>query len=628
MINDIESENDYLNFRPVVEYIVETIRQSGDEPFSIGISGNWGTGKSSLTQMVESKIGKSEDSSSYILVNFDAWLCQGYDDARNLLIMAVFDALKKKASENTTIFAKVKDKFKDLIRKLNWLKVACKVGSVAAGAAIMHSGDMSLSALFPLLAIFADESRQPTRDELKKIRECIASLPEDISAYSREAESPRIPAEITAVRHLFKDILDSLRCRLVVFIDDLDRCLPDTAISTLEAMRLLLFIEGSVFVVAADERMIRNSVKVRFGREDMDDDMVTSYFDKLVQMPISVPRPGVNEIKSYLFMLFLEHARKYGTLNGVKLPQTSFDQAYGLISEKLKTSWKCEITKEILLEAAGAEIDNLKIEIEIADQIAGIMTAAKEIEGNPRLVKRFLNNLIMRYTLAKQHGMGVDFETVVKMQLLERCGSKTAFDTLAKASLQSNDGKVAFLSEAESALEEGKEMDNLQGEWRSNEFLKSWLLMSPKLGNTDLRPLFYLSRTAFTLQLSPVEMSKDGKQVLDILLNADTYRSSLDDDVRKLELPDVTKILNILIRKSRADGFSARSILRMLPIPKVFPDAQGSFLDFLQEVPPDKRASPLFPILKDCTWAQKILLEWKNDKNTDKHMLNLLKRLP
>ena len=627
MINDIESENDYLNFRPVVEYIVETIRQSGDDPFSIGISGNWGTGKSSLTQMVESKIRKSEDSRNYILVNFDAWLCQGYDDARNLLIMAVYDALKKKAVEDQTIFDKVKDKFKDLIRKINWLKVVCKVGSAAAGAAIMHSGDSSLVALFPLLARFAGESRQPTQDELKKIQECVASIPDDVKAYYREVEPPKIPAEITAVRKLLKDILDSLKCRLVVFIDDLDRCLPDTAISTLEAMRLLLFIEGSVFVVAADERMIRNSVKVRFGREDMDDDMVTSYFDKLVQMPISIPRPGVNEIKSYLFMLFLEHARKYGTLNGAKLQQTSFDQAYGLMFEKLKTSWKCEITKDILCEAAGVDIDNLRLEIEIADQIADIMTAAKEIEGNPRLVKRFLNNLIMRHTLARQHGMGVDFEAVVKMQLLERCGSKTAFDSLAKVSLQSKDGKVAFLAEAESALEEGKEIDYLQGEWRDNEFLKSWLLMSPKLGNTDLRPLFYLSRTAFTPQISTSAMSAMGKQVLGVLLGADTYRSSLDEEVRKLEDSDVAKILNILIRKSRTEGFSARSILRMLSIPKIFSDIQEKFLEFLHEVPPDKRASSLVPVLKDCSWATKVLMEWKDDNNTPKNTLNLLKSL-
>lgn len=44
--------------------------------------------------------------------------------------------------------------------------------------------------------------------------------------------------------------------QLVVLIDDLDRCLPDTAIETLEAVRLFVFTSRTAFVVAADEAMI------------------------------------------------------------------------------------------------------------------------------------------------------------------------------------------------------------------------------------------------------------------------------------------------------------------------------------------------------------------------------------
>ncbi|NTV93568.1 MAG: NTPase KAP, partial [Chlorobiaceae bacterium] len=93
---------------------------------------------------------------------------------------------------------------------------------------------------------------------------------------------------------------------LIVLVDDLDRCLPNTAISTLEAMRLLLFIPQTAFIIAADEQMIRNSVRYHFGNIDLSDELVTSYFDKLIQIPLRVPRLGVNEVKGYLILLLAD----------------------------------------------------------------------------------------------------------------------------------------------------------------------------------------------------------------------------------------------------------------------------------------------------------------------------------
>ena len=48
---------------------------------------------------------------------------------------------------------------------------------------------------------------------------------------------------------------------LQAFIDDLDRCLPDTAIETLEAVRLFVFTSRTAFIVAADEAMRDDSIK-------------------------------------------------------------------------------------------------------------------------------------------------------------------------------------------------------------------------------------------------------------------------------------------------------------------------------------------------------------------------------
>ena len=54
---------------------------------------------------------------------------------------------------------------------------------------------------------------------------------------------------------------------------------------------------------------------MRYGTETIDADRETSYFDKLVQIPVRVPRPGPNEVKCYIMMLLTELAVQQGRLS-------------------------------------------------------------------------------------------------------------------------------------------------------------------------------------------------------------------------------------------------------------------------------------------------------------------------
>ncbi|HEV2294704.1 MAG TPA: P-loop NTPase fold protein [Tepidisphaeraceae bacterium] len=56
--------------------------------------------------------------------------------------------------------------------------------------------------------------------------------------------------QVQALRATFEETLEELGVTLVVLIDDLDRCLPETTISTLEAIRLFLFLKNTAFVIA------------------------------------------------------------------------------------------------------------------------------------------------------------------------------------------------------------------------------------------------------------------------------------------------------------------------------------------------------------------------------------------
>ncbi|ENZ6388423.1 P-loop NTPase fold protein, partial [Escherichia coli] len=78
----------------------------------------------------------------------------------------------------------------------------------------------------------------------------------------KEALTP--PQQINLFRDEYSGILKELGKNLIVFIDNLDRCLPQNAIQTLEAIRLFLFLPNTAFVIAADEDMIRTSVSEYF----------------------------------------------------------------------------------------------------------------------------------------------------------------------------------------------------------------------------------------------------------------------------------------------------------------------------------------------------------------------------
>lgn len=129
MWHDNETTVDYVNFRIVAKACAELIRGAGDEPVSIGISGGWGVGKSSLVRMVESELqDDGAQGSKHVLVTFNPWLYQGFEDARTALLQIVGDAVLKQSQSSATLVKKAEG----LIKRINFLRLAQLGGEVAA----------------------------------------------------------------------------------------------------------------------------------------------------------------------------------------------------------------------------------------------------------------------------------------------------------------------------------------------------------------------------------------------------------------------------------------------------------------------------------------------------------------
>ena len=118
----------------------------------------------------------------------------------------------------------------------------------------------------------------------------------DSNDFLRQVEEDSAPEQIHAFRKEFEELLERADIdRLVVLVDDLDRCLPEIAIETLEAIRLFLFVPRAAFVIAADEGMIEYAVRQHFPDLPVTTGPATyarNYLEKLIQVPFRLPSLG------------------------------------------------------------------------------------------------------------------------------------------------------------------------------------------------------------------------------------------------------------------------------------------------------------------------------------------------
>jgi len=114
---------------------------------------------------------------------------------------------------------------------------------------------------------------------------------EEIAAQFKENSEDGVRRGIREFRKDFADLLkESGITKLIVVIDDLDRCLPETILETLEAIKLFLFVPRTAFILGADERLVKYAVRRRF--PELPGQLVevgSDYLEKLIQYPIYVP---------------------------------------------------------------------------------------------------------------------------------------------------------------------------------------------------------------------------------------------------------------------------------------------------------------------------------------------------
>ena len=104
MWTDNEAEIDLLQFDYLASAIVGLIATPHLLPTTIGVFGDWGSGKSSLLKMVQAEL---VEDASVLCLTFNGWLFEGYEDAKSALMGTVLDEIEERTKDNATFLEAV-----------------------------------------------------------------------------------------------------------------------------------------------------------------------------------------------------------------------------------------------------------------------------------------------------------------------------------------------------------------------------------------------------------------------------------------------------------------------------------------------------------------------------------------
>lgn len=573
MWSDKESKIDFLNFNETAQSIKDLITEKDLMPISVGVFGDWGAGKSTVLELTKKFL--EADEQQYIQVHFDAWMFQGYDDAKAALLETIATKLVKQAENDKSLSTKAKE-FAGRVDKIRLMGLLMDGGSAFAG--IPTGGGFQ-----KILGAFSDDDDDDIdAKDIKKTADGLQEIAKKNKGLVKAKKVFSPPKEIKEFRKAYSALLEEFDKPLIVYVDNLDRCSPFNAISTLEAIRLFLFLPNTAFVIAADEDMIRLAVPEY--HKGVSQRHQTDYLDKLIQIPVHVPRPGTVEIRAYLIMLIAQD-------HGVSDEQ--LENLRSLLEESLKLSWKQPfITIDELLENQDIDdLPDLRSKFIVAEQLAPLLAESSNINGNPRIVKRLLNQVKMRRKTALRRGMQLDEKTITKLVIFERCLGTKATNKLYELIDQEN-GTPKVLAELEDPEIEFSSID-LPDEWQSDpEFIEQWSSLLPKFTDIDLTPAAYLSRESIPMGTVNSVMSGAAQKLVVSLMKQKNRISGVNTElISTTPKEEYMSVMDGVIENLKSIGdwsdmptgiYGAR--LLALEDPK----CNSSFLTFLNNLPKHK----------------------------------------
>jgi hypothetical protein len=299
-LDDAPASPPGFDFDLIAAALAGVLTEPLDGATVVGIHGPWGAGKTTLMYGIRDEL-EAQEGSQTVVVEFNAWKYQAREALWRALVLRLVGALRDNGGSS--------EKLEELERTLyqafevseagpwsiNWRNAATEVASVALEVLQLGFAGRLLRRL-----VGARGDGKLNEADVERVGKLLER--QTVSRHLAQVES--IEQFLGAFDELVAELRGAGR-RIVVLVDDLDRCLPEAAIEVFEAIKLFLDAPGCGFVVAVDREVIRKGLMVRYaGRHGNGAEQPVAdadeYIEKTINISYDVPRLSDDDVDSMI----------------------------------------------------------------------------------------------------------------------------------------------------------------------------------------------------------------------------------------------------------------------------------------------------------------------------------------
>lgn len=252
------TQDDLFGIQIYQDALVEYIRLT-DTPITIALQGEWGSGKTSLMNLLRYNLCDMDDA-PYYPIWINTWHYSLMKTPQQTIISILEGIIHQIGELNPS-----KQNWEESKRKIGGLfkKMATVGTKVAAGAVGIDGGLVD--------ELFEGGENSAASSDIVKLKSEISKLIEEALATNASKQG------------------------FTFYIDDLDRIDPPVAVEILELLKNIFDLEKCVFVLAIDYDVVIKGLKPKFGDlTDANEREFRSFFDKIIQLPFSMPVASYN----------------------------------------------------------------------------------------------------------------------------------------------------------------------------------------------------------------------------------------------------------------------------------------------------------------------------------------------
>jgi len=303
----VHAESDYFGFSAFAAALAEIIdNEETSTPLTIALSAPWGAGKTSVAKMIERDLGErvaARGTGKRIICEFNAW---EHDDAPHLGA-ALAARVARVANKDRRRWRRLWEPLPAamLEPRERWERVL----SLGIFAALLAVGLMA----FPPTRHLADRVIDPKQAAAGTfgvlwlatvVWGLIYKAGRNATRFVDDPGSEAARGSISEVKKQLQSLIDQATRggRIVIVVDDLERCQAGRAVEVFEVASQLLGHEGVVTLLLADMEALAEAARVAYGDDSKSEnpELGRRYLEKLVQLELDLPPPTAGNMSLLL----------------------------------------------------------------------------------------------------------------------------------------------------------------------------------------------------------------------------------------------------------------------------------------------------------------------------------------